>query len=153
MFGLLAASLQRCFSLSILLQTDGIPNREKGGRDRVGSPYSSFLFQFLFTLSSEILALTLPSLVCICIYVICRALFPGRSSVHSPTADQRGNDKKTDQLNVIFDVIGTPTAQDIDRANLADDKKSLLRSLQPKAPCTDIFFCLKREFFGGMEGG
>lgn len=67
-------------------------------------------------------------------------VFPGRSSFPLSANDPFAWADRTDQLNVIFDVIGTPSPEDIDK--LQDDKaRSYLTSLPQKPPMNfrDLF--------------
>jgi mitogen-activated protein kinase 1/3 len=63
-------------------------------------------------------------------------LFPGDSCFPLSAKSTDAYKSEFDQLNIIFDLLGTPTAEDID--NVRHDKaKTYLRGLFPKPP-TDL---------------
>lgn len=64
-----------------------------------------------------------------------RALFPGGSCY--PLSRDRGRDRsgkeKKDQLAVIFEVLGTPTPEEVDRVR-TEGAREYLRSVKPRPP-------------------
>ena len=63
-----------------------------------------------------------------------RPLFPGRSCFPLSPSHRTCFKDVTDQLNVIFDICGTPTTDEIVALEAEDDVKTYLRALHAKPP-------------------
>lgn len=59
-------------------------------------------------------------------------LFPGKSCFPLSAEDPQSYADRMDQLNIIFDVIGTPSESDL--APLVGDVRAYLERLKPKQP-------------------
>jgi len=66
-----------------------------------------------------------------------RPLFPGRSCFPLSPSSKNCLTEMTDQLNIIFAVVGTPTLEEIEMLDAGSDVKGYLRHLQAK-PAIDL---------------